>query len=407
MNRAKRDETPGGVTSKVAGARPRLLMLIAEDHYFWSHRRPVAEAALAAGYEVFVVTHVGQHVGRIRGIGAQLWPIGLERGSMAPAVELATISEVVQAYRAIRPDIVHHVSFKPIVYGTMASQLAGRPVMVQALTGLGVVFSKAAPAAPGVRALVTGGCRAAFSSAKSTVLVQNVDDGRAAVERFGVDPGRVVCIPGAGVDLARFTVSAECSGPPLVVLPGRMLRTKGVIELVLAAEQLVHEGVRARFALVGAPDAHNPASIPEAELRAWERRGAIEWWGYRDDMRSVFSMSHIVCLPSHGEGCPKALQEAAACGRPIVTTDVPGCRGIVRHGDNGLLVPPGDPRRLAAALRELIERPALRMQMGARGRARAEAELSEGAIAGATVRLYERLLAARRERASPRYCRMA
>jgi glycosyltransferase involved in cell wall biosynthesis len=209
-----------------------------------------------------------------------------------------------------------------------------------------------------------------------------------------VEASRSVLIRGSGVDLARYTPAPEPEGVPLVVLPARMLRDKGVEEFVAAARMLKQAGVNARFALVGDPDPENPAAISLAQLAAWREEGAVEYWGWRDDMATVFRQAHLVCLPSYREGLPKALIEAAACERALVTCDVPGCREVVSDGDNGLLVPARDSAALARALRRLIEDAGLRRALARRSRERAVAEFSLERVIADTLALYRALLAA-------------
>jgi glycosyltransferase involved in cell wall biosynthesis len=217
------------------------------------------------------------------------------------------------------------------------------------------------------------------------VILQNRDD----AEHLGASDA--VVIPGSGVDLAEYAPAPEPAGIPLVVLPSRMLRDKGVHEFVEAARALKRAGVAARFALVGAPDPENPASIAEAHLNAWAREGAVEWWGWREDMAAVFRESAVVCLPSWREGLPKVLAEAAAAGRPIVTCDVPGCREVVRDGENGFLVPPRRPDALAVALGKLVQDAALRKALGEAGRRRAQA-FSVETVVEQTLKVYRELL---------------
>lgn len=360
----------------------RLLFLVTEDWYFCSHRLPIARAAKEAGYDVAVACRVRAHGERVKEAGIALYPLEeLSRKSRNPVRELAALREITSLYRAVRPDIVHHVALKPVIYGSIAARRAGVPAVVNAMAGLGYVFSSGDLKARLARPLVTAAFRALLERPGTRVVVQNRDD----QEHIGV--GSAVVIPGSGVDLQAFTPSAEPAGIPLVVLPARMLRDKGVLEFATAARMLRAQGIQARFALVGAPDEENPAYIPETQLRAWQSEGTVEWWGWRDDMAAVFGASAIVCLPSWREGLPKALIEAAAAARPIVTCDVPGCRDVVRHGENGFLVPARDPAALAVALRKLIESRSLREEMGRKGRARAT-EFSTKMVIERTLNLY-------------------
>lgn len=382
--------------------RPRLLFLISEDWVFCSHRLPLAVAAREAGFEVTIATRVNQDGGRIRAAGLDLVPLHWSRRSTHPLRELAALRELVAVFRRVRPDIVHQVAVKPVLYGAVAARLTGVPLVVNALTGMGYIFSSHDLKARLLRPLVRAALHLLLDRRNARLILQNADDVGQFTREGIVDPARVVLIRGAGVDPGEFTVVPEPPGPPLVVLPARMLRDKGVEEFVAAARALKAAGVVARFALVGAPDPENPACIPEARLAQWAAEGVVETWGHRRDMATVFQQCHVVCLPSYREGLPKALIEAAACGRPIVTADVPGCREVVRDGDNGLLVRVRDSVTLTDALRRLLESAALRAAMGRRGRERAEQEFSLAGVIAQTIGVYDEATAALGGRVPPR-----
>lgn len=370
--------------------RPRLVFFVTEDWYFCSHRLPLARAASAAGFDVAVVTRVQRHAAQIRDAGIELIAIDLARASKNPFTEMRTLLQLIGIYRRLKPDIVHHVALKPVLYGTIAARLAGVPTVINALAGLGYLFSSSDIAARLSRPLLEIGFRALLRP--SRVIVQNPDDQQLLVERGLINAERTTLIRGSGVDLKAFAPALEANGIPLIVLPARLLWDKGVGEFVAAARLLRQQGVPARFALVGTPDPANPAAVPQATLDAWRAEGVVELWGWRDDMAQVFRDCHLVCLPSYREGLPKALIEAAACGRPLVTCDVPGCREVVRHGVNGLLVPPRDPAALANALKQLIENPQRRAAFGHRARDIAVAEFSLGAVIDQTLTLYRELV---------------
>ncbi len=301
--------------------------------------------------------------------------------------ELATLFRLWRLYRRERPDIVHHVALKPVLLGGVAARLAGVRAVVGAVAGLGFLFSGDRRASRVARLLkwsLPGLIGRGFA------IVQNPEDA-AMLADCGVASARIRLIRGAGVDINCFSPRPELPGTPLVVLPARMLRDKGVGEFVEAARMLREQGVAARFALVGAPDPANPASISATELRTWAAAGVVEWWDQREDMPEVYAACHVVCLPSYREGLPKALLEAAACGRAIVTTDAPGCREVVRDGDNGLLVPVRNATALAMALRRLLADGGLRRVMGARGREIAVAAFSVERVVSETLALYREL----------------
>jgi len=361
----------------------RLLYFVTEDWYFVLHWLPLAAEARRTGYDVTVVTRVRKHGKVIRDAGLRLVPIELERRSVHPLRELRFTLRLARVYRSAAPDIVHHVSLKPAVEGTVAARMAGVPFIVNSLVGLGWVFLGQTAVARMLRRLVKTTSRWVFR--RSVVTVQNCDD-RDYLQHLGVDTR---LIRGPGVDLREYTVSPEpANGVPIVLLAARMLWDKGIGEFVEAARIVRESGASARFVLVGTPDVSNPSSVPDATLAQWHDEGKVEWWGWRDDMPAVIAQSSIVCLPSYREGLPRVVMEAGACARPVVAADAPGCREVVRHGENGYLVPMRDARALAEALRELLTDPSLRVRMGARGRELAETEFAKEIAIRDTIALY-------------------
>ena len=370
----------------------RLLFVVAEDWYFWSHRLSLARAAIDAGYEVGLATRFGQHANAIERLGIRLVPLAsLSRSSANPLREAAAVSELCAVYRAFDPTIVHNVAIKPVIYGSLAARITRVPIVVNALGGLGFAFLSQTRAARLLRPFVFAALRLALNSPRGALIVQNADDARTLLDNRLVPNDKLIVIRGSGVDTERFRPTPEPDAVPLVVLPARMLWDKGVGEFAAAARILRGRGVRARFALVGQPDRHNPRAVPRGQLQAWAREGVIEWWGLQQDMPGVFAKAHVVCLPTYYEGLPKALLEAAACGRPIVATDIPGCREIARPGVNALLAPVRDAQSLAAALERLIVDAALRLEFGAAGRRIVEQEFTQQAVADQTLALYARL----------------
>jgi glycosyltransferase involved in cell wall biosynthesis len=368
---------------------PRILFLISEDWYFCVHWLQLAKEVRNAGFEVTVATRVARHGDRIRAAGFDLVALGWSRRSTNPFREFFSVLEVARTFRKVRPDIVHQCAIKPVLYGALASLVVRIPIVVSTVAGLGYIFSSRDAAARMLRPLVRAAFHLLLDRPNAQVIVQNPDD-RAQFLREGiVEDGSLFLIKGAGVDLEKFAQLPEPEGIPLVVLPARMLRDKGVCEFVEAARALKKRGVVARFALVGTPDPENPACIPDAQLAEWHAEGVVEYWGWREDIPAVLQQSNIVCLPSYREGLPTSLIEASACGRAIVTTDVPGCREVVTDGENGLLVAARDAFGLAAALQRLIEDAPLRRAMGRVGKARAEREFSIGRVVSETLALYE------------------
>jgi len=373
------------------GKARTLLLVVTEDWYLASHRLPLIRASVKAGWNVLAVTRIRDHGAQIAAAGAELIPLPISREGRNPLRELAGVRTLAELYRERCPDIVHHVGIKPILYGGWAARWAGCPRVVQAFAGLGHLYTS--DRAGLTRSLVNAALRPVTRARCTRILVQNADDA-AVLEQHGVAaPGAIRIIRGGGVDLQRFAPSALPGGDPAVILPARMLATKGVREFIAAARHLRKEGCPGRFVLAGRIDPANPDSLTATELQSVVDEGVVEWLDHVESMPELFRMSSIVALPSYREGMPKSLLEAAACGRPIVATDVPGCRDIVRHGWNGMLVPPRDSHALASALRDLIEDRALRELMGQRGRERAEKEFSDVAAADQTVALYDELMA--------------
>lgn len=369
--------------------RPRIGYVITEDWYFWSHRLDLARAARDAGYDVTIATRVTDHGPRIVQEGFHLAPLNMNRRSRNPLRELTTVAELVGLYRRIRPDVVHHVAMKPILYGSLAACLTGVPVVINAFAGLGYTFTE--ERAPLLRWMVKAALGMVLKLSQSIVLVQNRDDLERLVGEGIVPVSRTRVIPGSGVDVRVFSPGPASSGVPIVVLPARMLWDKGIGEFVEAARALKRKGCPARFVLVGRRDEHNPAAIPPRKLSDWVTEGAVEWWGHRDDMPDVYRAAAVVVLPSYREGLPKVLLEAAACGKAIVTTDVPGCRDVVRSHDNGLLVPAKNSQALAGAIEQLLQDPVRRATMGARAREIAEKEWASPVITEQVVNLYREL----------------
>ena len=370
----------------------KLLFLQTEDWSFWSHRLPLARAAMAAGYEVVVALNVDAHGERLRAEGFRVIPLDWKRGGVNPFQELLTLLAIVRLYAREKPDIVHQVAAKPILYGSLAARLCRLPAVANTLTGLGFVFVTENLKAQMLRAAIRFMFKLALSLPNSKITFQNADDREMFIARGLVAREKTALIRGSGVDVNHFLPRPEPPGVPLVILPARMLWTKGVVEFVSAARALRASGVKARFALVGDPDFMNRAAIPAFRLAEWKAEGVVECWGHREDMLAVYAQAHIVCLPSYHEGLPKALMEAAAVGRPLIAADVPGCREIVRHEETGLLVPAKDSPALAAALRRLIEDQALRERLGRRARQAAADEFSQELVSKQTLDVYRGLL---------------
>lgn len=384
--------------------RPRLLYLITEDWYFWSHRLDLARAARDAGFDVTIATRVTDHGKQIQEEGFHLIPISLFRRSRNPLRELSAIAELVGIYRCVRPHLVHHVAMKPILYGSLAAWVAQVPATLNAFAGLGYLFTNSERQRGGLHWLMTAALRSAIGRSGSTVLFQNEADRDELVQTGIVRRSHTRVIAGSGIDVTAFSVKPSPQGTPLVVLPSRMLWDKGVGEFVQAARILKGKGVDARFVLVGRCDEDNPADIGWEQLSRWVGEGTIEWWGHRNDMSAVYEGATLVVLPSYREGLPKVLLEAAACGKAIIATDVPGCRDIVQDEVNGVLVPPRDSSILAMSIANLLLDPHARETMGVRSREMAVAKWAGPKISEQVLSLYHELLnASSVVNRSPRY----
>lgn len=374
-----------------ARAKPVLVYLVTEDWYFLSHRLPMAREAQRAGYEVHVVTHVNKGAAAIEAEGFRLHAVVWRRGSISPLAFLSNIRAVRKVYRSIDPDLVHHVALQPTIVGSLAA--AGlRCVRLNALAGLGFAFTSDTAKARAVRPILRALLRHVLGHPRAAVLVQNPDD-RAAVQSLGIAPEHIFVIPGSGVETDRLMPLPEPAGPLTAAFVGRLLDDKGLRTLVQAHEILARRAQPVRLLIAGDPDPANPVSIPPQEIAEWGRRPGIEVLGHVADIREVWRAAHIAVLPSRREGLPKSLLEAAACGRPIVATDVPGCREIARPNINALLVPPDNAPALADAIGRLAGDAGLRARFGAAGRHLVEAEFSAAHIGEAVVRLYGQLLA--------------
>lgn len=367
----------------------KLLFVVTEDWYFVSHRLPLAIAAVNQGYEVAVAARAGKMADVICSHGIRFVPVEISRRMGNPLVEVMALCRL---YLREKPDIVHHVALKPVMFGSLARWLVGVPAQVNAVAGMGWLFTSPNIVIRLVRPVIRRILAALLDRERSLTIVQNPDD-FSMLNRSGVRESRLRLIPGAGVDTARFHPIPSPAMPISVMLVSRMLWDKGVGEFVEAARILMDRGVQARFILVGDPDPANPASIPESILKEWSEGTGLEWWGRRDDMAKVWQSAHIACLPSYREGMPKALLEAAACGLPIVTTDVPGCRDIVQQGIHGILVPPRNSRALAEALSCLVEQAQERKRMGENNRLRAVEEFSQEQVIAQTLAVYREVLA--------------
>ncbi|WP_315831397.1 glycosyltransferase family 4 protein [Bradyrhizobium prioriisuperbiae] len=380
----------------IAGAeiqplRGSILYVVSEDWAFLSHRLPMASAAREAGFSVHVATRIGEDAEAIRAHGFTLHPIPFVRGRLSPLAALSTILALRRVGKAVGPTLVHHVGLQCCVLGGLASLGANRP-QVNALTGLGYTFTGGQSRSGFFRRAMTATLKFLLNRQHAVTLVQNPDD-QAALEQIGISGGHLALIPGSGVDTDALQPLPEPEGPITVGFAGRLLTDKGIRALLSAHRLLRQRGLDIHLHIAGEPDPANPASVSLQEAQAWNREPGITWLGHVDDIASLWQRSHIAALPSHREGLPKSLLEAAAFGRPMVSTDAPGCREIVIHDRTGLLVPIEDPSALADAIATLAESPELRARYGAAARELVAEKMSARAIGQTTLELYRSMIA--------------
>jgi len=367
-----------------------IAFLITESTYFLTHRRPLAEGCRSQGWRPLLITNLHEE-DRAALAGIDVVPFDMVRVSHHPLRELATLVRLFLLLRRLRPRLLHAVGLKPVLYGALAGRLLGLNV-VCALAGLGYVFTSGRLRVRLFRRLIVLWLRLLFQGGRTRLILQNDDDADKLVANGVIPAERVVMIRGSGIDLDAFRPTPEPDGLPVFTVVSRMLADKGIRELVMAARLLRWRGVPCRVRLVGGPDPHNLSSLSLDQLAAWRAEGVVEWNGPEQDIPRVWAESHVCVLPSYREGMPKALLEAAACGRPIITTDVPGCRAVVEDGVEGLLVPVCDWTALAEAMERLARSPALRAEMGRAARARAEAEFGQLPVVERTIALYHECL---------------
>ncbi len=389
------DASPGHASprdeSRSAASAPRLLYVVSEDWYFLSHRLPMARAARDAGFEVHVATRVKDGAAAIEAEQFILHPIPFARGRLSPLASLATISALRRIHRAIAPAVTHHVSLQPSVLGLIAT-LGYRAASVNALTGLGYSFTSNSAKARIVRSVIGSALRLLLDRDGIVSLVQNEGD-RAELMALGIPKSSIALIQGSGVDVNRLTPLPEPQGPPTAAFVGRLLDIKGIRTLVAAHRLLRAQGSDVRLLIAGTPDPANPTSVTDEEAASWNKEPGITWLGHVDDISMLWARAHIAGLPSRGgEGVPLSLLEAAACGRAMVATNVPGCREIVIPGETGLLVPIDDAPALADAIGRLLRQGELRAQFAAAARRLVLERFSAEIVGRQTVALYRHLL---------------
>lgn len=381
----------------------KVLLFANTEWYLYNFRRSLAFALRDAGHEVLLVSPPGPYGAKLQAMGFRWMAAPMERLSLNPWRELALINWLRRLLRDEQIDLVHGFTIKCAVYGSLAARAASRapgvPARVNAVAGMGYVFTsddlKARLLRPVVRTLL----KLALGGQGARLVLQNPDDVALFEKARLVQPEQIRLIPGSGVNCERFAPQAESKklsasdGRMRVVLPARMLWDKGLAEYVEAARQLRAQGRDIVCLLAGDPDPGNPAAVPDATIRGWEAEGLVRWLGHVDDMPALFASVDVVALPSYREGLPKGLIEAGASGLPLITTDVPGCREVVTHELDGLLVPVKDGYALAQAIARLQDDLALRQRLSVAARDKALREYDERLIVSRTVDVYSEVTA--------------
>lgn len=374
----------------------KILLFANTDWYLFNFRRSLAVALRGAGHDVLLVSPDGPYGGRLRDLGFRWIPAPMVRSSLNPVREAALLTWLWRLIRDEQPDLIHGFTIKCAIYGSVAAKLAGVRARVNAVAGMGYVFTSEELRARLLRPFVRCLMRIAMDDGSARLILQNPDD-VALFDRAGlVHPSRVRLIPGSGVDCVRFNPPAPPINRPSttfrVLLPARLLWDKGLKEYVAAARLLRSRGREIEFLLAGEPDSGNPAAVPLATVEGWNSEGVVRWLGHVEDMPELYRSVEAVVLPSYREGLPKGLIEAAACGLPLVTTDVPGCREVVTNGVTGLLVPARNAEALADAIAALQDDPHLRERLGTAARQKAVSEFDERVVVERTMHVYQELL---------------
>ena len=371
----------------------RLLFIYNVDWAFLTHRLPIASEAVKQGFEVHIATQVTDKLEVIENYGFAVHPLKLHRSDTGIISIFSEFREILSVIRLVSPDIVHLVTIKPVLLGGIAARLAGVPAIVSAVPGLGFVFVSKGFIALLRRKVISLLYRLAFGHKNQRIIFQNSDDQSQLTELARLSPKKSVLIHGSGVDLSLYSRKSICMDTPVVLLASRLLVSKGVREFVRAAELINTHGFNARFILVGEPDLMSTETIHQQELDLWEQQGIVELWGYRNDMNVVLSSANIVVLPSYyGEGLPKVLIEAAACGRAVITTDHPGCRDAIKDGVTGLLVPVRNVEALVTTISSLLNDLVRCEEMGRAGRKWAEEMFDVRQVVSEHMCIYEDLL---------------
>ena len=377
--------------------RPKVLLFANTDWYLYNFRRSLGEAIEAVGWQVVLVSPPGDYGPQLRQAGFEWVPFAFSPGGLNPVREASVIARLARLYRLLRPTVVHHFTIKCVIYGSLAARLIPRTAVVNAVTGAGYAFSQQDATAKLLRQPVEWAYRMALSGKDSRVVFQNSADRDMFLRAGLVDERRVRLIRGSGVNCERFRPpSSELErddGKVKVLLATRLLRDKGVFEFAEAAETMRRRYPNAEFLIAGSLYPDNPTSLTKVELDEIVEQGIVRYLGNVSEMPELLRSVDIVVLPTtYAEGTPRILIEAAASGRPVVATDIPGCRGLVESGRTGFLVAPKDAEALVKALESLLDDSGLRRRFGKAGREVVLRGFEESIVLRDTLNLYRELV---------------
>ncbi|WP_054343303.1 glycosyltransferase family 4 protein [Neptunomonas antarctica] len=369
----------------------KIIFVVNSLEFFISHRLPIAITARDCGYTVHIASMGSVEVEKIKNYGFVHHRVPFTRRGQNPFVEFRAFIYLYRLFKDVQPDLVHLITIKPVLYGGIAARMARIKSVVVAITGLGTVFIAQTKMAIIRRRLISLMYNLAIGET-ATVIFQNLDDRNILLKFCRLKLKQVRIIKGSGVDLDSYRLSPQHQGVPVVVMAARLLRDKGVFEFIEAARILRLRSVPLKMRLIGEIDQGNPTSVSESEMELWRKEGVVELIDYSKNIPHQYAAANIVCLPSYREGLPKGLVEAAACGRAVITTDVPGCCDAIVPGVTGILVPVRNATALADAIQDLIERPLKRKKMGEAGRKLAEQEFGIKKIVEQHMNIYKELL---------------
>lgn len=382
------------IVQKDSQDKPHLLFIVNTTGSFISHRLSIAKAAINKGYKVSLATGDTDCAREIKFEGIEHYHIPLNRSGRSIFEECRLIYTIYNLLKRLRPNVIHNVTMKPVLYGGLINRIVGKVPCVNAITGLGFLFTREGWKASLIQKVLLSFYHISLGGKYSRTIFQNSDDLNLFVSKK-ITPMQKTCImKGAGVPLDTYRPSSvkRNSEKINILFPARLLCDKGILELIEAASVLGPK-YPVRFILAGGIDTVNPSAVKQCDLDKWQSFSFVDCIGYQKDMITLYQQSDIVCLPSYREGMPRALLEAQACGCPVVTTNVPGCREAIIDSKTGLLVKKGSSRALVEALEKLILDANLRNKMGVAARQFAEASFSIGEVVEQTLDLYCSLLA--------------